>query len=146
MGHEHTERAALRNSTVRSEKSDHTLHGPLRQHADCWSAKLGTILQVVIELKSTCNGHTYCLQLKNVLHIPTNWNSLLILGCLDDTVAVILVKMGYLPWSLQMIKSLQKGLKGANNLYRMQVKWEKCPQICQMICHQLGNYLYNMTT
>ena len=54
--------------------------------------------------------------------------------------------MGYLPWPLQMIKSLQKGLKGANNLYKMQVKWEKCPQICQMISYQLGNHLYNMIT
>ena len=26
----------------------------------------------IVELLSTCNGHTYCLQLKNVLHIPTN--------------------------------------------------------------------------
>ena len=49
--------------------------------------------------------------------------------------------MGYLPWPLQMIKSLQKGLKGANNLYKMQVKWEKRPQICQMISHQLCNGL-----
>jgi hypothetical protein len=36
-----------------------------------------------VDLIATHNGHTYSMNLMNVLHVPTNQNNLLSLGCLD---------------------------------------------------------------
>ena len=81
-----------------------------------------------VELLSTCNGHTYCLQLKNVLHIPTNRNSLLSLGRWDDAGGSYTCQNGVLTLTSADNKKLAEGIKGANNLYKMQVKVRKMPQ------------------
>ena len=78
-----------------------------------------------VELESTCNGHTYGLQLKNVLHIPTNRNSLISLGRWDDAGGSYACQNGVLTLTSVDHKRLAEGIKGANNLYKMQVKVRK---------------------
>ena len=82
-------------------------------------AKAHAIGQGNIKLKSKCNGRTYILELKNVLHVPKNRNNLLSLGKWETNGRSYNAYDGTLSLLTKERKPVAKGAKISNDLYKM---------------------------
>ena len=73
-----------------------------------------------ILLHSECDGNIHTLQLSNVLHVPSNQNSLLSLGCWEErTGRSILIKDGKMTLYTRDGIPVAKGIRLLNKLYQM---------------------------
>jgi len=81
--------------------------------------KAHAIGQGNIKLKSKCDGWTYILKLKNVLHVPKNRNNLLSLGKWETNGRSYNACNGTLSLLTKERKPVTKGAKISNDLYKM---------------------------
>jgi hypothetical protein len=77
-----------------------------------------------VELESNIDGHTYILQLKDVLYIPSNNQNLISLGRWDNSGGHYIGGGGIIMLVTKDGKHIAKGHKISNNLYKMDI----CPQ------------------
>jgi hypothetical protein len=73
------------------------------------------------ELESNIDGHTYILQLKDVLYIPLNNQNLISLGCWDNSGRHYIEGGGIIMLVTKDGKHIAKGHKISNNLYKMDI-------------------------
>jgi hypothetical protein len=74
-----------------------------------------------IEIVSYCDGHKYILTLEDVLYIPNNCNNLISLGRWDTAGGRYVGGRGTITLITKDGKSIAKGTKISNNLYKMKV-------------------------
>jgi hypothetical protein len=72
-----------------------------------------------VELLSECNGHTYILCLKNVLHIPGQKSNLISLGRWDEAGSCYIGGGGKITLITKDGKQITKGEKVNKNMYKM---------------------------
>ena len=77
---------------------------------------------VMVKVKSECDNRTYILELKNVLHVPTNKNNLLSLGKWEREGQSYNACDGMLSLLTKDKKPVARGAKISNDLYRMSFK------------------------
>lgn len=69
-----------------------------------------------VQIQSHCNGHTYILQLEDVLHVPGNRNNLISLGRWDKDGRQYIGQNNTITLFTKEGKSVARGTKIANNL------------------------------
>src|SRR5712691_4155566 len=86
------------------------------------------IARGTVYLQSECDGVIHILQLKNVLHIPNNANSLLSLGSWEEqTGRSIVIKNGKLTLLTKDGIAVARGIRLSNRLYQMSFALSKAP-------------------
>jgi len=79
-----------------------------------------TIAKETVFLQSKCDGIIHTLQLHNVLHIPNNTNSLLLLGSWEQQTGwSILIKYGKITLLTKDSIAVARGIRLTNRLYQM---------------------------
>ena len=81
----------------------------------------------IVDLISTCNGHTYNLRLENVLHVPGQRNNLISLGRWDAAGGRYLGGKGELTLVTKDGKHVANGKKLDKHLYKMDVSVKRSP-------------------
>jgi len=88
--------------------------GNLKAHTKGW----GTV-----QLRSHYKGHSYILQLEDVLYVPDNRNNLLSLGRWDRDRRSYIGHNGHITLLTKNKEGVAQGTKVANNLYKMQLEY-----------------------
>jgi hypothetical protein len=78
-----------------------------------------------VELISSCSGHNYILELRDVLYIPSNRNNLIALGKWDKLGGRYAGGGGALTLITKDGTTVARGTKVENNLYKMEVAIRK---------------------
>ncbi len=97
------------------------------------------IVKGTVFLQSECDGVMHILQLNNVLHIPSNANSLLSLGSWEEqTGRSILIQHGKLTLLTKDGTPVARGLHLSNRLYQMSFVLSRSPVNSDFAFHARG--------
>src|SRR5260221_5092920 len=98
-----------------------------------------TIARGTVFLQSECDGIIHILQLKNVLHISDNVNSLLSLGSWEEQSGQsIVIKHGKITLLITDRTVVARGIHLSNRLYQMSFVLSKAPADADFAFHAQG--------